>query len=291
MTIHIKAFYDKATGTGTYVVHDVLTRQAAVIDPVLHFDSAAGTVGTRLADEQLSYIDTENLQLKYVCDTHAHADHLSAAAYLKAKSGAKTVISKGIGEVQARFSQRFNKPVVADLSTLYDVLVGEGDTLTLGDVAINVIATPGHTSDSTSYLIEDNIFVGDTLFMPDVGTARCDFPGGDAAQLYNSISRIHCLDDNTTIWVCHDYPPSHRKASLHTTVAESRRSNIHVNDNMNESDFIAVRTKRDSSLAVPKLLYPSLQVNLWGAQLPAPEANGTRYIKIPLTTKENANAN
>jgi len=284
MMIHVEAFYDETTGTGSYVVQDTDSLKAILIDPVLHFDVASGAISTTLADKQLAYIHTNNLHLVYICDTHAHADHLSAAAYLKQQTTAQIVISKGITEVQARFSAQFNKPVVEDLSTLYDVLVTEGDILALGTVKIAVMATPGHTSDSVSYIVENNIFVGDTLFMPDVGTARCDFPGADAAQLYRSIARIHDLHDDTVIWVCHDYPPVGRQAMLNTTVGESRITNIHINQNMNEKDFIRVRTERDATLSVPKLLYPSLQVNLWGALLPEAESNGNRYIKIPLTT-------
>ncbi|WP_018981386.1 MBL fold metallo-hydrolase [Salinimonas chungwhensis] len=283
--IHVETFYDETTGTGSYVIHDKSALRAAIIDPVLHFDVSSGAVSTTLADKQLAYLHSNNLHLDYICDTHAHADHLSAAAYLKQKTTAQTVISQGIGEVQQRFSAQFNKPVVNDLSALYDILVKDGDSLYLGDERLLVMATPGHTSDSVSYIAGNNIFVGDTLFMPDVGTARCDFPGGDAAQLYRSILRIHELDDNTVIWVCHDYPPDNRPVKLHTTVGNSRRKNIHVNQNMNENDFIRVRTRRDATLATPKLLYPSLQVNLWGALLPEAEDNGNRYIKIPLTTK------
>ena len=235
--------------------------------------------------QQLAFLQANHLQLKYICDTHAHADHLSAAAYLKNHTDALTVISQGIGEVQQRFSARFNKPVVEDLTQLYDVLVADGDILTLGEIEIHVLATPGHTSDSVSYYIEDNIFVGDTLFMPDIGTARCDFPGADAATLYHSIARIHALPGTTKIWLCHDYPPPGREVSLQTTVAQSREHNIHINHQISKHEFIQRRQAKDRTLGVPALLYPALQVNLWGALLPAKEDNGRRFIKIPVDCK------
>ena len=285
MAVQIEAFYDSATGTGSYIVINRASNQALIIDPVLHFDLNSGQLSFELANQQLAFLQANHLQLKYICDTHAHADHLSAAAYLKNHTDALTVISQGIGEVQQRFSARFNKPVVEDLTQLYDVLVADGDILTLGEIEIHVLATPGHTSDSVSYYIEDNIFVGDTLFMPDIGTARCDFPGADAATLYHSIARIHALPGTTKIWLCHDYPPPGREVSLQTTVAQSREHNIHINHQISKHEFIQRRQAKDRTLGVPALLYPALQVNLWGALLPAKEDNGRRFIKIPVDCK------
>lgn len=286
--IKVEPFYDTNTGTGSYVVYDDTSRAALIIDAVLNFDVASGRLEFDLANQQLDFIKTQNLQLNYICETHAHADHLSAAAYLRQHSQARTVISEGIGEVQQQFSKRFNKPVTEDQTQLYDILVNDGDTLMLGEHTLTVMATPGHTPDSVSYLIEGNIFVGDTLFMPDVGTARCDFPGGDAHQLYQSIQKIHALPDATLIWVCHDYPPKHRQVQLNTPVEESRNNNIHANTSISEARFVELRTQRDVTLNVPRLLYPALQVNLWGALLPEKEAGGQRFIKIPLIVDEDS---
>ncbi|QPG04549.1 MBL fold metallo-hydrolase [Salinimonas marina] len=286
--IKVEPFYDENTGTGSYVVYDDTSRAALIIDAVLHFDVASGRLEFDLAKQQLQFIKTQNLQLHYICETHAHADHLSAAAYLRQHSQARTVISEGIGEVQQQFSMRFNKPVTEDQTQLYDILVNDGDTLMLGKHTLKVMATPGHTPDSVSYLIGGHIFVGDTLFMPDVGTARCDFPGGDAHQLYQSIQRIHALPDETRIWVCHDYPLAGRSVQLYTNVKISRNENVHVNPTINEAEFVALRTQRDATLKVPRLLYPALQVNLWGALLPDQEAGGQRFIKIPLIVDEDS---
>lgn len=286
--IKVEPFYDKNTGTGSYVVYDDTSRAALIIDAVLNFDVASGRLEFALANQQLQFIEAQKLHLDYICETHAHADHLSAAAYLRQHSQARTVISQGIGEVQQQFSRRFNKPVTEDQTLLYDILVHDGDTLMLGKHTLTVMTTPGHTPDSVSYLIEGNIFVGDTLFMPDVGTARCDFPGGDAHQLYQSIQKIHALPDKTRIWVCHDYPPPNRKVQLNTLVKTSRNENIHVNQSMSEADFVTLRTQRDATLNIPRLLYPALQVNLWGALLPEKEAGGQRFIKIPLIVDEDS---
>lgn len=283
MGVHVESFYHADTGTGTYLICDPHSKQAAIVDAVLDFDPASGNVGAALANKQLAYLRQHNLVLRYILETHAHADHLSAAGYLKQQTGAPIVIGAGIKEVQKKFAHTFNRQYSEQTQKTFDQLVSNGDCLLLGESKIHIMATPGHTGDSVSYLVADNVFVGDTLFMPDAGTARCDFPGGDANILWESIQRLHALPDATKIWVCHDYPPKGREVKLQTTVAESKHTNIHVNTNQSQADYVKVRQKRDKGLAAPRLIYPSLQVNLWGANLPDAESNGVRYIKIPLT--------
>lgn len=284
MTVQVKAFFHQDTGTLSYLVIDSSQRHAVIIDSVLDFDVASGEVSADFANQQLDYIRNNKLQLDWVLDTHAHADHLSAADYLRNQTGAQTVIGQGIIDVQSRFSKMFNR-VNNDLTEQheFDYLYVEGEALTFGSSSLTGISTPGHTSDSVSFLIDDNVFVGDTLFMPDGGTARCDFPGGSADLLWDSIARIHELPEHYKIWVCHDYQPDGRELRYQTTVKESSTSNIHVRNGIDKSEYVDLRTKRDVTLSVPKLLYPSLQVNLWGAILPEKECNGIQYIKIPLT--------
>ena len=286
MAVQVKVFFHQDTGTLSYLVVDSQAQHAVIIDSVLDFDIASGEVKAEFANRQLAYIADNNLKLVWILDTHAHADHLSAANYLRTKTGAKTVIGQGITEVQSRFSQTFNRPTSGPgEQSDFDCLLAQGQQLAFGSAALSGISTPGHTSDSLSYLIEDNVFVGDTLFMPDGGTARCDFPGGDADILWDSIARLHGLPDHYKIWVCHDYQPDGRELRYQTTVKESRESNIHVGSNRQKTEYVALRKKRDATLGTPKLLYPSLQVNLWGASLPECESNGVRYIKIPLTDR------
>jgi len=286
MTVQVKVFFHQDTGTLSYLVIDNKQQHAVIIDSVLDFDLASGEVTAEFANQQLAYLSDNNLKLVWILDTHAHADHLSAANYLRTKTGAKTVIGQGITEVQSRFAQTFNRGnSEPHRQHDFDYLLAEAEQLTFGSASLTGISTPGHTSDSLSYVIEDNVFVGDTLFMPDGGTARCDFPGGDAEILWDSIARLHRLPDHYKIWVCHDYQPDGRELRYQTTVKESRESNIHVNSEKLKSAYVELRTKRDATLGAPKLLYPSLQVNLWGARLPETENNGVRYIKIPLTDK------
>lgn len=281
MTISVKPFFHDDSGTISYVLVDSASKYAAIIDSTLDFDIASGEVSATMADAQLTYVRDESLTIEWILETHAHADHLSAAHYLKSKTGAKTAIGRGIVNAQHHFSHLFGEQHNYREAP-FDQLLGDGDVFKLGEDDISVLATPGHTNDSVSYLIDDNIFVGDTLFMPDSGTARCDFPGGDASKLWASIKRIHNLPDHTKIWVCHDYQPGGRKLQMQTTVAKSKQQNIHVNPKVNESDYVAMRNARDASLAIPRLLFPSLQVNLWGGHLPKPKANGVRYITIPI---------
>ena len=286
MSVSIEPFFHEDTSTASYVVVDRSGKHAIIIDSVLDFDLFSGEVSSELADRQLAFLKDNDLHLDWVLDTHAHADHLSAADYLKSKTSAQTVMGEGIVSVQNRFAQRFNKQSLTNKSfDDVDVLLADGDTLTFGDSTIEVLATPGHTDDSVSFLIEGNIFVGDTLFMPDGGTARCDFPGGSASILWSSIEKIHALPDNTKIWVCHDYQPGGRDVKVWTTVKQSRETNIHTRSSIEKEAFIKMREARDATLAVPKLLYPSLQVNLWGGRLPEPAKNGIRYLSIPLTDK------
>ncbi|GAB5381855.1 MAG: MBL fold metallo-hydrolase [Aliiglaciecola sp.] len=283
MNLSVIPFFHQHTGTASYIVVDQSQRYAVVIDSVLDFDSASGEVASTLADEQLKYLDQHNLSLVWILDTHIHADHLTAASYLANRSKAKSVIGKGIAKTQQRFRLMFpNGNQETSVENLFDKLVAEGDTLSFGDNEIRVMDTPGHTDDSVSYLIDDNTFVGDTLFMPDSGTARCDFPGGDAHKLYQSVQRIHALPEDTKIWVCHDYQPNGREVRMQTTVADSKQ-NIHLRHQVSESAFVHMRNERDSTLPVPKLLYPSLQVNIRGGRLPKPSDNGKRYFAIPIS--------
>lgn len=279
----IRSFFDEATNTVSHLVADPLTGAAAVIDPVLDFDAASGQVATTSADELLAEAETEGWKIVWILETHAHADHLSAAAYLKERTGATIGIGEGIRDVQKVFCPLLAADDCEPNGGDFDHLFGDGERIDLGTLNIEVIATPGHTPACVSYLIGDALFVGDTLFMPDYGTARTDFPGGDARQLYRSIRRILSLPEDTRIFMCHDYKaPGRDTFAWETTVGEERRSNPHVHDGISEDEFVAMRESRDATLPVPKLLYPSIQVNIRGGRLPPAEANGRRYIRIPL---------
>ena len=285
--VHIEMFFDKDSSTFSYVVADTDSRQAAVIDPVLDYDAAAGTVSTGGADKILSYLAQQQFTLQWILETHAHADHLSAADYLKRKTGAPIAIGEGIKKVQQTFKLVFNldDDELTAKGDYFDKLFSDNETFTIGNVNARVINTPGHTNDSVSYLIAGNLFVGDSLFMPDAGTARCDFPGGDAHILFRSIQRIYQLPDDTRIFICHDYQPNGRDLRYLTSVAEQKAANIHVKADTPEQEFVQKRETRDKTLAVPRLIYPSVQVNIRGGQLPKAQANGVSYIKIPLTLK------
>lgn len=284
MTVSVNSFFHQATGTASYVVVDSSQKYAVVIDSVLDLEMGSGKVSSSIADQQLAFIKSYNLQLVWILETHAHADHLTAAHYIKSNTQAAVVIGEGILQVQQHFSGLFSKhPALAEDANGFDYLVKDQEVLTFGESEIQVLSTPGHTDDSVSYLIHNNLFVGDTLFMPDGGTARCDFPGGNAEKLWHSIEKIHNLDGNTRIWVCHDYQPEGREVQIQTTVADSRAHNIHINQHTQKEAYIKMRNTRDKGLPAPKLLYPSLQVNLWGGLLPAPNENGKRYLSIPLT--------
>lgn len=283
MAQDVLTFFDSATGSWSYLVVDPHSRQAAVIDPVLDYDAAAARTARTGVDRLLQAVREQHLHVAWILETHAHADHLTAAAYLKAQLGAPVAIGTGICAVQQTFARIFNlgEEFAADGSQ-FDRLLVDGDSLPLGDLAIRVLATPGHTSDSVSYLIGDAVFIGDTLFMPDAGSARCDFPGGDAATLYHSVQRLYALGDATRMFVCHDYPPADRQAQCETTVAAQRAGNIHLRDGVSLDDFIAMRTARDATLGMPRLILPSIQVNIRAGQPPPPESNGVSYLKLPI---------
>ena len=280
----IRAFFDEATNSVSYLVADPATRAAAAIDPVLGFDPVSGRIDHEGADRILSAAEEGGYSIAWILETHAHADHLSAAQYLKRRTGAKLAIGAGIRKVQGAFAPRFGADDVKPDGGDFDRLLDDGEALPLGDLTIEVIATPGHTPACVSYKVGDAVFVGDTMFMPDYGTARCDFPGGDARQLYRSMQRILSLPRETRLFMCHDYKAPGRDAfAWETTVGEQRDRNVHIAGGVGEDDYVAMRTARDATLKVPKLLYPAIQVNIRGGRLPPPEANGMRYLKLPLS--------
>ena len=280
----VQPFLHATTSTWSYVVSDRESRFAAVIDPVLDFDIHSGRCWTAAADEIVAHVRRERLAVEWILETHAHADHLSAAPYLKTTLGGRIAIGAGICQVQRVFRDLLNLGSKFPVDgRQFDRLLGDGEEFRIGSLALRAIPTPGHTSDSLSYLIGDAVFVGDSIFMPDVGTARCDFPGGDAAMLHASIRRLYELPPETRVFVCHDYAPGGREPRCETTIAAERAGNIHLRDSVTEAEFVALRTKRDTGLAVPKLLYPSVQANIRAGHLPEPEANGRRYLKLPLS--------
>lgn len=279
----VQAFFDHATFTASYLVSDPATGVAAIIDPVLDFEPKAARLSTASADALLDAVKTRGLTLAYVLETHAHADHLSAADYIRGKTGAKIVIGARIVEVQKTFIPVFEAEVAAD-GAAFDVLMNEGDALPLGELSIGALHTPGHTPACLTYTIGDAAFVGDTLFMPDYGTARADFPGGDAATLYRSIRKVLDLPPETRIFVGHDYLPEGRADyRWETTVAEERARNVHVHDGVEEADFVALRQARDATLAAPTLILPSLQVNIRAGALPDPTPAGNVFLRIPVS--------
>ena len=280
----VAPFFHADSCTWTYVVADPAHRQAAIIDPVLDFDAKSGRTSTTSAQQVLDHVRELDLSVRWILETHAHADHLSAGHWLKAHCPDATLaIGEGIRTVQKTFRPIFNlgEHVPVDGSQ-FDHLFADGERFALGDIEAEVIAVPGHTSDSIAYRIGDALFVGDSIFMPDGGTARCDFPGGDARMLYRSIQRMFALPDDTRVFVCHDYAPGGRAYACETTIAAQKAGNIHVRDGLAEDDFVAVRTARDATLAMPTLLLPAVQVNIRAGQLPEPEDNGVRYLKLPI---------
>jgi glyoxylase-like metal-dependent hydrolase (beta-lactamase superfamily II) len=280
--LRIEAHFDTATATLTYLVVDRMTGEAAIIDPVLDYDPAAARTSTQSADAWLELIEKEALTLRYIMETHAHADHLTAAHYLRGKTGAKIVIGSAITKVQQAFKPLFHAGDVTADGAAFDRLVSEGDTLPLGNHSIGVLHTPGHTPACVSYHIGGAAFVGDTLFQPDYGTARCDFPGGDAATLYRSIRKILALPDDTVIHTGHDYPPEGRAPAWTSTVAEQKAGNIHVHDGIDEAAFVAMRNARDATLRPPRLILPSLQVNIRAGDMPPPDSDGRIYLRLPV---------
>lgn len=279
----VEAFLDRDSETFTYVVYDHDGGHAAVIDPVLDYDPKSGRTRTDGAQRVIEFVRTHNLTVDWVLETHAHADHLSAAPFVREQVGGKIAIGDKITAVQAIFKNVFNleKQFLVDGSQ-FDKLFAEGETFNIGDIDAEVIYTPGHTPADMSWRIGDAVFVGDTIFMPDVGTARCDFPGGNAHTLYQSIQTLLSMPEDTRLFMCHDYPGEHREHAFLTTVAEQKKHNIHVHDGVTEQQFVAMREARDKTLEMPRLILPSIQLNIRAGQMPPAEDNGTVYFKIPV---------
>jgi len=282
-TPSVHAQFDKSTNTISYVVWDPATAQAAIIDPVLDYDHRSGRASHRSADALLAFVAEQGLSVAWILETHAHADHLSAAPWLKEKTGAPIGIGEHIRDVQRTFAPVFGLDDVSGDGREFDRLFRDGETFPLGGLQVGVMHTPGHTPACVSYRIGDAVFVGDTLFMPDYGTARADFPGGDARTLYRSIHALLSLPDDTRLFLCHDYKaPGRDHYAWETTVADEKARNVHIGGGVTEEDYVKMREARDATLAAPVLLLPSLQVNIRAGQLPEPEASGRRYLKIPL---------
>ena len=285
--MQVHSFLHSDTETYTHVLADVQQQMCAIIDPVLDFDAKSGHTDTASVDEVIAFVREQGWTLVYIIETHAHADHISAAIHVKDELGGKLVIGQYITEVQKIFKQMFNfdSSFRTDASQ-FDILTDEGETLTLGGITITAMYVPGHTRADMAYLAADDektvVFVGDTLFAPDVGTARCDFPGGDAKTLYQSIQKLLALPDETIMYLCHDYPSQGRKHCPTTTVAAQKLGNIHVKEGINEAEFVEMRERRDATLEMPRLIIPSVQLNIDAGHFPEPEDNGTRYLKVPL---------
>lgn len=283
MTALIKTFFDPDTFSFSHLVTDPVTGSAAIIDPVLNYDPAAVSTSTKSAQIILDEIATNKLTLKWILETHVHADHMSAAFWLKQQTGAPIVISKGVCQVQTTFNDIYgftqeNAAIPQD----FDKLIADGEELALGELTVKAMHTQGHTPSCCTYLIANNAFVGDTLFMPDFGTARCDFPGGDASQLYQSIQKILALPEETQLFMCHDYKPGGRELQWQTSVKAQKENNIHIHQGVSESDYVKMRTERDAQLSVPKLILPSLQVNIRAGRLPEADKNAKQFLKLPL---------
>ena len=286
--LHIKGFFDDQTSTISYVVHDNLEKKCAVIDSVLDFDYSSGDIDYVNADKIISYVDQNKLNVEWLIETHVHADHLSASPYIQKKLGGKIGISEKISDIQNIFGKTFNAGTEFQRDgSQFDKLFKDNDEYKIGNINCKVINTPGHTPACTAHVIGNSIFVGDTLFMPDLGSARADFPGGDARQLYRSIQKILSYPDETRIFVCHDYPPSSREVKWSTTVGEQKENNVHVKTSILEDEFVKIREARDKTLNMPKLIIPSIQVNMRAGNLPPPEDNGSVYIKVPINSIKN----
>ena len=279
----VRAFFDHDSNTVSYAVTDSITKKAAIIDSVLDFDYASGTIGYNHANMIIDYVAKQNLDVEWLIETHVHADHLSAAPYIQQKLGGKIGISERISEVQTVFGKLFNAGTEFERDgSQFDRLFSDCDRYKIGELDGIAIAAPGHTPACMVHLIGDAVFVGDTLFMPDGGTARADFPGGDARTLYQSIQKILALPDETRMFVCHDYAPNGREFLWQTTVGAQRANNIHVGNNASEDSFVEMREKRDASLAMPRLIMPSIQVNMRAGYMPVAEDNGSTYLKVPV---------
>ena len=283
MNAQVTSFYDPATFTFTYVVYDRDGGRAAVVDPVLDFDPASARTSTASADRVLEFVRAHRLTVDWILETHAHADHLTAAAYLKRETGGKVAIGRGITQVQERFKALFGlEPDFATDGSQFDRLFADGDTFDIGGLRARVLATPGHTDDSLTYVVGDAAFVADTVFGPETGTARVDFPGGDARKLYRSIRALFDLPEDTRLFLCHDYPPADRSPQAQSSIHDQRQGNVHVGGTADEEAFVKMRTERDANLAAPKLILPALQVNIRAGEMPPADANGIRYLRLPL---------
>lgn len=279
----VHGIFDKATWTVTYIVHSGVGTACAIIDSVLDYDPKSGRTSTTSADKVVAYVQAHQLQVAWILETHAHADHVSAAPYLKKLLGGKTAIGSHITQVQKVFKGIFNlEPTFKQDGSQFDQLLDGDEAFEVGNLAGKVLFVPGHTPACVAYQLGDAVFVGDTLFMPDVGTARCDFPGGDARALYASTRKILSLPPETRLFMCHDYPPTDRPVAFETTVAAQRAHNIHVHDGITEDQFVEMRTKRDATLEMPVLILPAVQINIRAGELPPQESNGVAYLKIPL---------
>lgn len=280
----VKAFFDEPTFTASYVVSDPVTKRAAIIDSVWNFEQASGRTSFASANEIVEYVGTEGLAVDWILETHAHADHLSAAPYLQEKLGGKLAIGKEIVTVQGVFGKIFNEGTeFARDGSQFDRLLEDGDKLMVGEIPLTALFVPGHTPADMAYVIGDAAFVGDTMFMPDFGSARSDFPGGDAHRLYRSVRRLMQLPDETRVFLCHDYKAPNRDEFVwETTILAERTGNVHLHEGVTEDEFVGMRTQRDATLAMPKLILPSLQVNMRGGRLPEPDDNGVSYLKVPV---------
>lgn len=284
----VKGFFDKRTSSIQYVVADMATRKCAIIDPVLDFDEKSGATATRLADEILDYVKAAGLSVEWILDTHPHADHFSSARYLKHKTGARTAIGAQVVKVQELWKKIYNFPHFPADGSHWDHLFEKGDRFKVGNIESRILFSPGHTLASITYVIGDAAFVHDTLFMPDSGTARADFPGGSAKELWHSIQQIISLPDETRLFTGHDYQPNGRIPMWESTVSEQKKNNIHLTKAKSEAEFVAIREARDKTLPMPKLILHALQVNIRGGRLPEPESNGRRYLKFPLDALDGA---
>jgi glyoxylase-like metal-dependent hydrolase (beta-lactamase superfamily II) len=283
-TPHVKAFFDEPTFTASYVVHDPMTKVAAIIDSVLDFDHPSGRTSYESADAIIAYVEAEGLKVEWLLETHAHADHLSAAPYLQERLGGQLVIGAEIVTVQNVFGKIFNEGTrFSRDGSQFDRLLVDGDKLMIGEIPLIALHVPGHTPADMAYIIGDAVFTGDTMFMPDYGSARADFPGGDARQLYRSVRRLMKLPDRSRVFLCHDYKAPNRDEYVwETTMLAERTGNVHVHEGVSEDDFVEMRTQRDATLSMPKLILPSIQVNMRGGRMPEPEENGVSYLKLPL---------
>jgi glyoxylase-like metal-dependent hydrolase (beta-lactamase superfamily II) len=283
----VRSFHHAPTGLWTHVIVDPSTRHAAIVDAVLDFDLPSGRISTESAQRVLEYLATASLELKWVLETHVHADHLTAGGWIADRTGARLGTGAGIVDVQKSFKRLLDLDDTFDTNgSQFDRLFGDGERFRIGEIEAEVIATPGHTPDSVAYRVGDALFVGDTLFAPDTGTARCDFPGGDAAKLFRSIQTLHALPDHMRVFLCHDYPSGEAPPRAESDIASQKRSNIHLCTTTTEADYVALRTRRDATLAPPRLLWPAIQFNIRGGRLPPAKADGSAFFKLPVVFAE-----